>query len=133
MLVLTAMLRYRLDHAFVKQKLAYENRIPNPDVVLGKYNQNYLLDRYNNRRSVQTLAAKFGVIGRQARIVANAQTCFFCANLLTAIGIAWGGLDNQGTYTNARGDRPLTGWWNPINDTGYAHGTPAWNSNIPGL
>jgi hypothetical protein len=128
MLVLAAMMRHRMENAYHKQNQAYVTT-GNP----GKYNQAYLLNRYTNRRDVAVLAAKFNQAGRRIRIVANAQACYFCWNMLNDLQIECGGLDETNALNVARGDRPLTGWWNPINDTVYSHGTPPWTNQIPGI
>jgi hypothetical protein len=59
-----------------------------------------------------------------AEIFANAQPCKHCANFLQKIGITF----------NDTGDRKpsLTGWWNPLTDEVYSHGTPEFNKDIPG-
>lgn len=136
MLVLTAMIRDRAENPALSRSLAQEGRIPNAGPVLSKFTPQYINNRQQTMRDINTLATAFGKGHRQARIVANAPCCYFCANLLTKLNVEWGGLtmDQQQVYLDlTRGKRPLTGWWNPINDTGYAHGTTRWNDEIPGL
>lgn len=142
MLVLMGILRFRVDRASAKPQVALDqlNNVPgrqgifaNPNAVLQKYTQNYIQNRFNNRRDVNTLHAKFSVQGRRVRIVSNAETCYFCANMMTQLGIEWGALNNQAALIQTRGARPLTGWWNPINDYTYGHGTQEWGNQIPGL
>jgi hypothetical protein len=128
MLVLAAMMRHRMESAYSKQNQAY---IANGNP--GKYDQTYLNNRYTNRRDVAVLAAKFNQAGRRIRIVANAQACYFCWNMLSDLQIECGGLDDTNALNVARGDRPLTGWWNPINDAVYSHGTPPWTNQVSGI
>ena len=68
---------------------------------------------------------------QDACIAANAQLCYFCANMLTRLGAKGGGLTVQGLQL-ARGPRSLTGWWNPVNDTVYGNGSPEWTQELPG-
>jgi hypothetical protein len=74
-------------------------------------------------RDVDTVTANI-LRNEGAIICANATACRHCGYLMDRLGIE---------YHGAKGLAGLTGWWNPITDGRYAHGTSEFAKTIPGL
>ncbi|WP_281557984.1 hypothetical protein [Thalassomonas sp. RHCl1] len=55
-------------------------------------------------------------------IAANAPCCKHCHNLLTKLGVK---------HSPVEGAPGNTGWWNPLNDTVYENGSPAFQKDLP--
>jgi len=131
MIVVAAMLRFRLERPIWK----HIQLIGAPNAPIerhrAKYNDTYLQQREQDRREMTVLKSKLEVPGRRSRIVANAPSCHFCWHFLGDLGIERGGLDREKQLVTAAGARPLTGWWNPLRDKGYGHGTSGWESDYP--
>lgn len=80
----------------------------------------------------------WGALAGESIIVANAKPCLFCENLLTRLDITAGGLTSEGLHKcnefgQAPPRKPLTGWWNPFNNTVYSSNNQQdWDQDIPG-
>ena len=120
MVVLAAMLSFRADT--VVDGLRAALAVPSKTAPGRKVHP---ADHERNRIDLTTLKNMFRTGGRQARIVANALNCHFCWHMLNDLAIERGGLDKTGELTIVPDKRPLTGWWNPLQDKSYGHATPS--------